>query len=93
MENVETNLKIVLMGGGYTAYNATLLTHDSPFLRISGNCQSAYLGLHLHLLGVGLQSGWEHLKTKLSYHVRKLKEIWALHQTRLQVMVHNYCYL
>jgi hypothetical protein len=93
MENVETNLKIVLMGGGYTAHDAGLLAHDSPFLRISGDSQSAYLGLHLHLLGVGLQSGWEHLKTELSYHVRKLKEIRALHQTRLQVVAHNYCYL
>jgi hypothetical protein len=93
MEHVETNLKIVLMGGGYTAVDAALLAHDSPFLRISSDSQSAYLGLHMHLLGVGLQSGWEHLKTELQYHVRKLKEIRALHQTRLQVVAHNYCYL
>jgi hypothetical protein len=93
MEHVETNLKIVLMGGGYTATDAALLAHDSPFLRLSRDSQSAYIGLHMHLLAVGLQSGWEHLKTELTYHVRKLREIRSLHQTRLQVIAHNYCYL
>jgi hypothetical protein len=93
LEHVETNLKIVLMGGRYTATDAALLAHDSPFLRISSDSQNSYIGLHMHLLGVGLHSGWDHLKTELGYHVRKLREIRSLHQTRLQVVAHNYCYL
>jgi hypothetical protein len=49
LEHVETNLKIVLMGGGYTATDAALLAHDSPFLRISSDSQNSYIGLHMHL--------------------------------------------
>jgi hypothetical protein len=52
LEHVEGNLKIVLMGVGYTPDDAALLAHDSPFLRISGDCQQAYIGLHLHLLNI-----------------------------------------
>jgi hypothetical protein len=72
MEHVETNLKIVLMGAGYTADDAALLAHDSPFLQISSDSQVAYIGLHMHLFNVGLQHGWDHLKTELHYHVKKL---------------------
>jgi hypothetical protein len=93
LEHVEGNLKIVLMGAGYTAGDAQLLAHDSPFLRISSDCQSAYIGLHMHLLNVALRHGWDHVKSELKYHVEKLKEIRALYQSRLQVLSHNYCYL
>jgi hypothetical protein len=93
MEHVESNLKVVLMGAGYTAEDAALLAHDSPFLRISVDSQSAYIGLHMHLFNVGLQHGWDHLKTELHYHVKKLKSIRALYPTRLQIIAHNYCYL
>jgi hypothetical protein len=47
----------------------------------------------MHLQNIALRHGWDHTKSKLSYHVTKLKEIWALYQTRLQVLAHNYCYL
>jgi hypothetical protein len=93
LEHVQTNLKIVLMGAGYAAPDAALLAHDSPLLRISCDSQAAYIGLHMHLYGVGLQHGWEHVKTELMYHVKKLREIRTLHQTRLQVIAYNYCYL
>jgi hypothetical protein len=90
LEHCEGNLKIVLMGGGYTAVDATLLAHDSPFLRSSGDCLQACVGLHMHLLNIGLHHGWDHSKTELAYHVKKLKEIQGLYQTRLQVIAHNY---
>jgi hypothetical protein len=93
LEHVEGNLKIVLMGAGYTTEDSTLLAHDSPFLRISSNSLNAYLGLRMHLLTIALRHGWEHTKSELTYHVGKLKEIRALYQTRLQVIAHNYCYL
>jgi hypothetical protein len=93
MSHVEGNIKIILMGAGYTPDDATALAHDSPFLRLSGNTQLAYIGLHLHLLTTALCHGWDHAKSKLGYHVTKLKEIRLLHQTRLQVLAHNYCYL
>lgn len=93
LEHVEGNLKVVLMGAGYTVEDAKLLAHDSPFLRISGDSQHAYIGLHMHLLNIALRHGWDHAKSELSYHVTKLKEIRALYQTRLQVIAHNYCYL
>jgi hypothetical protein len=93
LEHVEGNLKIVLMGAGYTADDARLLAHDSPFLRISGDCQQAYIGLHMHLLNISLRHGWAHAKSELSYHATKLREIRGLYQTRLQVLAHNYCYL
>jgi hypothetical protein len=32
MEHIETNLKIVLMGAGYTAEDAASLAHDSPVI-------------------------------------------------------------
>jgi hypothetical protein len=54
LEHVEGNLKIVLMGAGYAAPDATMLAHDSPFLRILGDSQLAYIGLHMHLLAVAL---------------------------------------
>jgi hypothetical protein len=93
LEHVEGNLKIVLMGVGYTPDDAALLAHDSPFLRISTDCLHAYIGLHMHLLQVALKHGWEHTKSEQGYHVTKLKEIRGLYQTRLQVIAHNYCYL
>jgi hypothetical protein len=93
IEHVETNLKIVMMGAGYTAEDVALLAHDSPYLRISVDSQVAYIGLHMHLYNVGLQHCWDHLKTELHYHVRKLKEIRALYPTRLQIIAYNYCYL
>jgi hypothetical protein len=93
MEHVESNLKVVLMGAGYTAEDAALLAHNSPFLRISVDSQVAYIGLHMHLFNVGLQHGWDHLKTELHYHVKKLKAIRALYPNRLQIIAHNYCYL
>jgi hypothetical protein len=40
--HVEENLKRVLMGAGYTAHDAALLAHDSPFLHISRDFQTAY---------------------------------------------------
>jgi hypothetical protein len=93
LEHVEGNLKIVLMGAGYTPDDAKLLAHDSPFLRISCDCQQAYIGLHMHLLTIALHHGWEHAKTELVYHIAKLKGIRSLYQTRLQVLANNYCYL
>jgi hypothetical protein len=50
LEHVEGNLKIVLMGVGYTPNYSALLAHDSPFLCISSNSLDAYIGLHMHLL-------------------------------------------
>jgi hypothetical protein len=91
--HVEGNLKVVLMGAGYTANDAALLAHDSPFLRLSSDSLNSYIGLHMHLLTVALRHGWEHSKSELGYHVTKLKEIRGLYQTRLQVIAHNYCYL
>jgi hypothetical protein len=70
-----------------------MLAHDSPFLRISGDYQAAYIGLHMHLLAVALRHRWEHTKSELDYHVTKLREIRALYQACLQVVAHNYCYL
>jgi hypothetical protein len=93
LEHIEGNLKVVLMGAGYTSGDAKLLAHDSPFLRLSTGSQSAYIGLHMHLLNIALSHGWAHTKSELSYHVKKLKEIRALYQSRLQVVAHNYCYL
>jgi hypothetical protein len=93
LEHVEGNLKIVLMGAGYTAPDAAMLVPDSPFLRISGDCQSAYISLHMHLLATALRQGWDHVRSELHYYVSKLKEIRELYQTRLQVVAHDYCYL
>jgi hypothetical protein len=64
LEHVEGNQKIALMGAGYTAYDAVMLAHDSPFLRISGDCQAAYIGLHMHLLTIALQHGWDHVMSE-----------------------------
>jgi hypothetical protein len=36
LEHVEGNLKVVLMGAGYTVEDAKLLAHDSPFLHLWG---------------------------------------------------------
>jgi hypothetical protein len=66
--------------------------HASPFLHISGNCQHTYIGLHIHLLNIALLHSWDHAKSELTYHMKKLREIRALYQTQLQVLVHNYCY-
>jgi hypothetical protein len=93
LEHVEGNLKIVLMGAGYTPDDAALLAHDSPLLRISTDSVNAYIGLHMHLLAIALRHGWDHSKIELGYHVTKLKEIRALYQTPLQIIAHNYCYL
>jgi hypothetical protein len=93
LQHVEGNLKIVLMGAGFTPDDATVLATDSPFLRLSGDTLQAYIGLHMHLLAIALHHGWEHSKVELMYHVNKLKEIRSLYQTRLQVLAHNYCYL
>jgi hypothetical protein len=94
LEHVEGNLKTVLMGAGYTSGDAELLPPDSPFLRLFTDSQNTYIGLHMHLLNIALRHGWTHTKSELSYHVKKkLKEIQALYQSRLQVIVHNYCYL
>jgi hypothetical protein len=82
------------MGAGYTPNDATALVHDSPFLCLSSDTQLAYIGLYLHLLTMALRHGWDHAKSKLGYHMTKLKEIPLLyHQTQLQVLAHNYCYL
>jgi hypothetical protein len=81
LEHVEGNLKIVLMGAGYTADDAALLAHDSPFLCISSDSFSSYIGLHMHLLPVAIRHSWEHTKSELSYHVTKLREIRGLYQT------------
>jgi hypothetical protein len=81
------------MGAGYTIDDTKLLAHGSPFLKISGDSQHAYIGLHMHLLNIALPYGWDHAKSELGYHSTKLKEIRALYQIRLQVLAHNYCYL
>jgi hypothetical protein len=54
LEHVKGNLKVVLMGAGYTIEDAKLLAHHSPFLRILGDSQHAYTGLHMHLLNIAL---------------------------------------
>jgi hypothetical protein len=36
LEHVKGNLKVVLMGAGYTVEDAKRVAHQSPFLRISG---------------------------------------------------------
>jgi hypothetical protein len=54
LEHLEDNLKIVLMGEGCHVHDTQLLVHDSPFLRISNDCQGAYIGLHLPLLNIAL---------------------------------------
>jgi hypothetical protein len=93
LKHLKGNLVIVLMGAGYTPDDASLLAHNSPFLCISSDCLTSYIGLHMHLLQVALRHGWDHMKSELGYHVTKLREIRALHQTHLQVIAHNYCYL
>lgn len=93
LEQVQTNLALVLHQAGYAYSNAQLLASSSLYFRISQDAQAAYIGLHLYLLTVSVRQGFTYADLERKHHAEKLKRIWDLYTTQLQVVLHSYAYL
>lgn len=90
---VVTGIKSVLVSANFSSTFAEQYARQSGFLRLSSSALNAYMGLHVHLVVMAAEHGFEYASTELKHHARKLTEIRFLYITRLQVIVHTYIYL
>jgi hypothetical protein len=93
LKYTEGNLKAVLINEGYEYDVATEYASLSPYLKISQVSMQSYISLHLHLLSIAVNEGYEEAKLELAHHCKKMRRIRERYHTRLQVMCHLYCYL
>jgi hypothetical protein len=93
LKYTEGNLKAVLINEGYDYEVATEYASLSPYLKISQVSLQNYISLHLHLLSIAVNEGYDEAKMELAHHCKKLRRIRERYHTRLQVMCHLYCYL
>lgn len=93
LKYTEGNLKAVLINEGYEYQVATEYASLSPYLKISQVSLQSYVSLHLHLLSIAMNEGYEEAKMELAHHCKKMRRIRERYHTRLQVMCHLYCYL
>jgi hypothetical protein len=93
LAQVQSNIKAVLLGENFSYPAAGSYAASSPYLKISQASLEAFTNLHMHLVGVSLNRGWEFAQMELEYHTKKLAAIRAVYQTRLQIVCHVYCYL
>lgn len=93
LEQVQTNLSLVLHQAGYSYADSQLLAASSVYFHISQDVQAAYIGLHLYLLTVSVRQGFTYADLERKHHAKKLKRIRDLYTTRLQVVLHSYAYL
>lgn len=93
LKYTEGNLKAVLINEGYDYEVATEYASLSPYLKISQVSLQSYISLHLHLLSIAVNEGYEEARLELAHHCKKMRRIRERYHTRLQVMCHLYCYL
>jgi hypothetical protein len=93
LKYTEGNLKAVLINEGYDYEVASEYASLSPYLKISQVSLQSYVSLHLHLLSIAVNEGYDEAKMELAHHCKKMRRIRERYHTRLQVMCHLYCYL
>jgi hypothetical protein len=72
LKYTEGNLKAVLINEGYDYEGATEYASLSPYLKLSQASLQGYLSLHLHLLSLAVNEGFDEAKMELSYHCKKM---------------------
>jgi hypothetical protein len=91
---VKANLVAVIEKAGYSLTESELWATQSPLLRMSRDGYEFYIHLHSHLLEVALgPRGWGAAEGELKIHVKKLKDIREIYQSRIQIMMRHYVYL
>ena len=83
----------ILQAGRLTDYVAEQWSQNGFYWRLVRDSLTWYTDLHLHLLNINLNHGWERVQVELKYHCNKLWMIRTSASNRLVCLCKTYCYL
>ena len=83
----------ILQAGRMTDFAAEQWSQNGFYWRLVRDSLTWYTDLHLHLLNINLNHGWERVQVELKYHCNKLWMIRSSASNRLVCLCKTYCYL
>jgi hypothetical protein len=88
-------LTTALKRGGWTNDTAIAAwAQGGPLYRMVSDTVDYYLSLHQHFMGLSTSSvDWNYVQTEINHHCEELTLIRSVADSRIQALVHLYCYL
>jgi hypothetical protein len=84
-----------LKRAGWTDDNAVAAwAQGGPLYRMTSDTIDYYLSLHQHFISLSASSlDWNYVQTEINHHCEELTLIRSISDSRIQALVHLYCYL